>query len=370
MKKTNKSVINIKDKGIMYGNKGEWSELYVFFRLLSQGYMNVADENAKKIEDIYYPVYKIFREDKKGKYISYEICEKDVKIYYEDEKRLTVSREELKNQADLLFDEILKNKGSFQLEEIEKFANEIMITKIKSPSTKTSDIKMQISNTSTGFVRNVDFSIKSELGKAPTLFNASQSTNFVFKVDGISSIDAEKINKINTRTKVKDRIAAIYQKGGRIKYDHLNNNIFERNLLMIESQLPRILGEMLIHYYSQNIKQCDEIIKQVIKEDSLDWKESIIYEYKIKEFLCACALGMKPNKKWDGINEITGGYIIIKSSGEIVTYYIYNIDDFKQYLFDHTFFEKPSTSRNKYMELYEENGEMFIKLNLQIRFNL
>ncbi|NLB89535.1 MAG: HpaII family restriction endonuclease, partial [Syntrophomonadaceae bacterium] len=37
------------------GNKGEWSEVYTFFKLLSDGRLYAADADLNKIEDIYYP---------------------------------------------------------------------------------------------------------------------------------------------------------------------------------------------------------------------------------------------------------------------------------------------------------------------------
>lgn len=40
----------------------------------------------------------------------------------------------------------------------------------------------------------------------------------------------------------------------------------------------------------------------------------------------------------------------------------------EQYLLDNTYLDRASISRHEYMSLYEENGEMFIKLNLQVRF--
>ena len=73
-------------------------------------------------------------------------------------------------------------------------------------------------------------------------------------------------------------------------------------------------------------------------------------------------------KPWDGLDEANGGYIIVKADGEILAYHIYNRNFFEQYLLDNTILERASTSRHDYMSLYEENGEMFIKLNLQIRF--
>ena len=48
------------------GNKGEWSEMYVLLRLLSQGKIHAADENVEKIEDIFFPILKIMREELKS----------------------------------------------------------------------------------------------------------------------------------------------------------------------------------------------------------------------------------------------------------------------------------------------------------------
>ena len=48
---------NKQDKG-MSGNKGEWSELYTFLKLLSQGRIYAANENVEKIADLYYPILK------------------------------------------------------------------------------------------------------------------------------------------------------------------------------------------------------------------------------------------------------------------------------------------------------------------------
>lgn len=46
------------------GNKGEWSELYAFFRLLAEGRVHAADEHAQKLEDVWYPIVKAMREER------------------------------------------------------------------------------------------------------------------------------------------------------------------------------------------------------------------------------------------------------------------------------------------------------------------
>ena len=42
--------------GKMAGNKGEWSELYAFLKLLSQGRVYAANEKVEKIDDVYLSV--------------------------------------------------------------------------------------------------------------------------------------------------------------------------------------------------------------------------------------------------------------------------------------------------------------------------
>lgn len=202
----------------------------------------------------------------------------------------------------------------------------------------------------------------------PLLVDANWAINFIYKVTGITLDQAQKINEINTTTKVKDRIKAIKDLGGSINYADMNHQGFKRNLIMVDSSMPQIIGNMLLYYYQEEIKECDKLVKLAGQRDPLGYGDAMMYEYKFKKFLCSCALGMKPAKKWDGLDEANGGYIIVKADGEILAYHIYNRNFFEQYLLDNTILERASTSRHEYMRLYENNGEMLIELNLQLRF--
>ena len=352
----------------MSGNKGEWSELYAFMKLLSQGRVYAANEKVEKIDEVYYPILKIMREENKGEVIDYVIHNDRIDIEIESNTVMSVSRNEMEDKANELLAEIAKHSGSFELEEIAKFANGIKVTKIKAPSSDTTDISMQIEDVHTSYIRDVGFSIKSEVGGAPTLMNAGQTTNFVYRVKGITSKQAEEINAIDTKTKIKERMKAIKDCGGTVEYAGMNHAGFKRNLMMIDTNMPQIIGNMLLYHYDEDIKECKKLVELVGERDPLGYGESMMYEYKFKKFLCSCALGMKPAKVWDGLDEANGGYIIVKADGEILAYHIYNRNFFEQYLLDNTIIERASTSRHDYMSLYEENGEMFIKMNLQVRF--
>lgn len=291
-------------RGIMSGNKGEWSELYAFFKLLSQGRVHAANEKVEKIDTVYYPITKIMREEQQGTVIDYIISEDKVLIEIQSNQIMSVLRKDLEEVANNLLNEISIHNGSFEIEEVAKFANGIKVTKIKAPSRNTTDISLEIQDPYTNFIRPVGFSIKSEV----------------------------------------------------------------HNLIMIDSSMPQIIANILLYYYEEEIKECTSLIKLIGERDPLGYGDAMMYEYKFKKFLCSCALGMKPGKVWNGLDEANGGYIIVKSDGEILVYHIYNRNFFEQYLIDNTVMERASTSRHDYISLYKENDELFIKLNLQIRF--
>ena len=77
---------------------------------------------------------------------------------------------------------------------------------------------------------------------------------------------------------------------------------------------------------------------------------------------------MTPGTEWDGLDNASGGYIIIKKDGDIVCYHLYNRNFFEEYLYRNTQFDRPSASRHDYGYIYKENGKYFIDLNVQIRF--
>ena len=112
---------------------------------------------------------------------------------------------------------------------------------------------------------------------------------------------------------------------------------------------------------------CIGLTKHVSDKNPLS-RSTRFYRHKVKEMLCAIALGMKPATEWDGTDEASGGYIIVKTNGDVLAYHVYNRDAFRDYLLTNTKFEKASTTRHDYGTLYEHDGEVYIKLNLQIRF--
>ena len=72
------------------GNKGEWSELYALVELLHTGKLYAADENLQRIDEIYFPVLRVFRDMGKPEQIDFVIKDGDVDILVSGEKASTL----------------------------------------------------------------------------------------------------------------------------------------------------------------------------------------------------------------------------------------------------------------------------------------
>lgn len=353
------------------GNKGEWSEFYAFVKLLSIGKLYAANDKVEKIDDIFFPIIKILRNENKKEEKEYVISFDDgsVEIYCDIGILNKISNVDLIRISEYLYKSIVNgNSRSFEIVGSDEIMEKLHCERISAPSIEKADIKMQIHDIYTGYNPICGFSIKSEIGSPPTLLNASKATNFIFEVKGLNDKQLNFINEINTKSKIIDRIEKILE-FGKIKYKNMSNDNFYDNLLLIDTYMDSILAEILIDYYKNNIQDCKSLIERIEERNPLGYPRKGIYEYKFKKLLCSVALGMKPSIEWDGHDEANGGYIIVKEDGDVVAYHIYNRDSFEKYLLNNTKLEKGSTTKHDFAHIYYgENKNMYINLNLQIRF--
>lgn len=362
------------------GNKGEWSELYTLLYLLAHGRLNAADCNLNVLPDVFFPILNIFREETEGSKVQYHLsseyenqvsencADKKVVIYLNEELLGCIPQSEIQSEVSYLYNSICSESGSFSLEKTEMFMEKMHCYKLKAPTREKADIVLQIHDINTGYTPICGFSIKSDLGSPPTLLNASKTTNFVYAVNGLTKESAEKINGIDTRQKIIDRMNSICTDGGTLVYSGMHNKTFRNNLVMLDSMLPQIMSAILLYSYTTGQKDCKDIVAKIEEQDPLQYGIKGIYAYKFKKFLCAIALGMMPATSWNGYDEANGGYIIVKKDGDVVAYHIYNRNSFEDYLLDNTCFERASTKKHDYAHIYENDGKMYINLNAQIRF--
>ena len=353
------------------GNKGEWSEVYVLLRLLAQGRIYAADENLEQIDDMYFPILKILREEIKNNKYEYTVDSQDRKIdiYFNNSLVKSYPQNQFCKEADYLYDKITEGGSrAFAIEQSEEFLKEIGCGRLAAPSSDKTDITMQIHDIQTGYSPVCGFSIKSEIGNAPTLINATGATNFIYEVEGLDDEQIDSINAIDTKTKIRDRMNRIFSEASSVKFVKVNSDTFANNLMLIDSRLHEIVAESLVVHYRDGFGKCREVVNALEETNPLGFPASGFYEYKFKELLCCAALGMTPATVWDGHDEANGGYIVVTSAGNVLAYHIYNRDFFKEYLMNNTRYERGSTTRHGFASLYKDNGKTYLKLNLQIRF--
>jgi hypothetical protein len=354
------------------GNNGEWSEIYTLFKLLGDKKLFPGNKEIEKLEGIVYPILRVLRTENNGNF-AYSI-EDEIILISGGEEVLKIAISAFKEKAKFLLEKIKANKErTFSVPEIEEFMQTINCLSLKASSTAKTDITIVIHDQRTNQQPALGFSIKSQLGSPSTLLNAGKTTNFIFRIDNLKLTDSEikEINSIDSRSKIMDRINSVLQSNGQFNYVKTERQIFSNNLILIDSKLPEILSQIVYDFYSSRKSTITDLVDNTNTKNPLNFDisyEHKFYEYKVKRFLTDIALGMMPSKVWTGQYDATGGYLIIKENGDVLCYHIYNRNEFEDYLFNNTKLDTASSSRHDFGTVYEENGELYFKLNLQIRF--
>lgn len=331
-------------------------------------------QNLNKIQDLFYPIIMILRQEKEGNF-NYRLQDKDVVIQTpEGEELLRIPASVFLSEAEDLLNAINSHDGSFAISRIERFMNHIYCHSLKAKSSDKTDIRIILHDRRTKMNSEMGFSIKSQLGGNSTLLNASKATNFNFKIEGgaFSDTDIARINTLNSkRNKVIERVNAIKNKGGVLVFDKVDNLTFRNNLIMLDGDLPVIISSLLLEQLNTGVSTLKELAERLTETNPLNYdvaQDSPFYVYKIKHLLTSTALGMMPATAWNGQFDANGGYLVVKKDGEILCYHFYDRNRFEDYLFSNAYLERASTSRHEYASIIKEtDGTLSFKLNFQVR---
>jgi len=380
------------------GNKGEWSEIYVFFKILSEQRIYAADADYNKLRNVFINVVSILREEYKNNVYKYKTGE-EIIIKLNDEEVGKVPKAIFDDYSSRLWTllEQSTKATTFSYPEIESFLNSIHVTKLKSPSKKTSeyfggtaDIVLETQDSRSGGFSTVGFSCKSDLTSAATLFNASKdNTNFVYELTG--GMDDEKMSSFNGMFKktirkgeekldiaTHDRMEYLKQQGIDLKYVKTAVPMAAENMVRSGgTELPTIVAAMLKHFYYNHgggytsIKDC---IDYLATNDVWDYgfKELLYETYykKVATFLYDTFTGLRLGTPWNGRPEVNGGYIVVKRDGDVVAFHSTFVQEFKDFLVDKLTLEAPSHKRHLDMVIEKDGDKYFLKLALQFRFAL
>lgn len=128
-------------------NKGEWSELYSFIKLLRDGKIYAADENANKLKDLYLPIIKIIREETPDQKVDYYTGE-TIKIYKNNKEYKSFNKQSLDKYIEIMLSKLFAKvktpeySGAFSIPELDSLMQELDITKVKASSAEKIDLNM------------------------------------------------------------------------------------------------------------------------------------------------------------------------------------------------------------------------------------
>jgi hypothetical protein len=373
-------------------NVGEWSELYAFLKILTDKKLYSSNSSLDLLyEDSLDVIYaeKISRISKKeiyyftnhGKdYISIALNPQNDPIKNVEIDKVKLIAEEMLR---ILNSKPTDKLGAFKIDSISNFLkDEFGDPKISAVSSSKDDIKVLVKYLKPfPTEKKVGFSIKSLMGGDPTIFNASGSTNVVYKIENFDQLSQENIDFINNlfldkkkssgdyKADVSGRVRYLYSKGCKLIYSHTQRSTLQTNLEMIDSKLPLIYSELLIeHFLNKNKKPLFEMVQDLSIKNPCNFLSEehrlTYYEQNVKKLLAAMWRGMTAGKSWTKTSVISGGFIFVKVSGELACFHIFNWDLFEDYLYKCARIDTPSASRHKFGEILKDG---YFVLNGSIR---
>ena len=350
--------------------KREWCELYTFFRLLTEGKVTLGTAKAKKGE-IDWPIAMIQREEHDGTRCYY-IEKEMVRIKGENSEKF-VPREDFGIVADLIL-QAVKSSSEDEVtspDGVEEFLDEVAIFDLEAKTEDRTDFYIAFWHPEAPLS---GFSVRSRLGAMNPLLDGGRAANLKLEQSGVK-FATPTVNKINALpeapNEVAERMLLIERLGGVLKYSDVADRVFRSNLLMIDLHFPRVLTEMVRIMHLDDITRISELTEVIKQMNPLKIKDELVnkhgfYEFKVKQFLMALALGMRQAKIYTGQDSAVEGILLMDGSGEVLCYHKSEKPVMEDFLFLNTRLEKGSLDKDKYGFLERENGTYYFKLNAKI----
>ena len=370
-------------------NKGEWSEAYTLLKLLMDGVIFEQNDDGSK-SDSYMRIPSVIKIMKDGTCYEFNRNEKVVDCVFNGEKYKSISIDEVKLAVKNSFEEIKLGTGrSFPAPKTEKFFIEkLELKSFKADSEDKNDIYLRIENPKDRTIYVDGFSVKSLIGKAPTLFNCSNASNLVFSIENCSESDMNEFNKLfmDKSCVFKDALLKLdtikhlefvnskFMESKNSKYGDLKipGNYFAWNVDLLDIRILDVLSEMTKKFFLLKGKSRIIDLLEILKaENPLEVQfPDTFYEMKIRQFLFASFCGLTASERWNGKQKVNGGYLEVQPDGEILYQKAISDEKFTDYLIKTTKIDGPSRDKYNYGYIYfdSEYNKYCIDLNFQIRF--
>lgn len=367
--------------------KRELGELYTFFRLLADGQVYAGNAKGEKREMPAMPVSFIQREEHDGtrryfidgediQVICGELDKKRAFSCIEGKTPLRFPRTDFNDAAELVHHLLSSEKG-YEVEvpeALEAFLDAVNIFDLEAKTDDRTDFSIAFYHPEAPLM---GFSVRCKLSPMNPLLDGGRTANLKFEQAGVK-FAVPTVNKVNalpeSPMEVTERMFMIERLGGVLKYNDVADKVFRCNLLMIDLHFPRMLAEMVRLMHIDGIARTNELVERMKEINPLKIKDELIgkhgyYEYKMKQFLLALALGMRPAKIFNGTDSALEGLLMTDTQGNVLCYHKNDRQTLADYLYLNTRFEKGPLDKDHYGFLEKENGKWYFKLNVKIGFS-
>lgn len=366
-------------------NKGEGSEFYAFLYILGETKLPLVDKDLKETgRDVNF--LKVLRED-----AIYEFTSGNRVAVYVDGATHYFDCSQAQEEAKKVFS-LLVNPGSIPTNApaLNSALKLVCAKKLRAKSANKQDLSASVQFPNVPFSQFIGFSVKSYVGKDPTILNASgDNTRFVYRIlkngQTPSGDELARLKSFYPTTVGNSKIGTYADFYRNALKDGFNFNFKENsggnlsyNLKFIDSKGPELLARILMEQFAAPRTRTpladlvDEAARkndipeiQALGDNFEDRRNSL--RHKIQNILLAFTTGATPAFKWTGAQTASGGLLVVEKSGKVYCLELLSGNVVGNYLIENAYFEQPSGDRHSKNVLTVSPGEVTIDLQLQIR---
>lgn len=366
-------------------NKGEGSEFYAFLYILGETKLPLVDKDLKETgRDVNF--LKVLRED-----AIYEFTSGNRVAVYVDGATHYFDCSQAQEEAKKVFS-LLVNPGSIPTNApaLNSALKLVCAKKLRAKSANKQDLSASVQFPNVPFSQFIGFSVKSYVGKDPTILNASgDNTRFVYRIlkngQTPSGDELARLKSFYPTTVGNSKIGTYADFYRNALKDGFNFNFKENsggnlsyNLKFIDSKGPELLARILMEQFAAPRTRTpladlvDEAARkndipeiQALGDNFEDRRNSL--RHKIQNILLAFTTGATPAVKWTGAQTASGGLLVVEKSGKVYCLELLSGNVVGNYLIENAYFEQPSVDRHSKNVLTISPSEVTIDLQLQIR---
>lgn len=357
--------------GVWSGNVGEWGEAFALLHLLAHNELHNADVHGKRIEEEFSVIEAILRTETSGRNIKLSVEDDMICVNIDGVEIRYVPKTEFAQVAHSLFQKISAQARRTAHYDEQDFLESIGCESLKASSLMKADLSALIYDGIISSRTRRDYSIKTVLRGRPSLANASCQSYIDYELDDMDQDRARRINAVNTRTLVVDRVKLLVEICGSVPRPKVRTPTFERNMRQCYFRAPEVVGLGLLYGDTIRGKNVIDSIAYLRENNPLGLAphEIVDYETAIRKYLLGIFFDLRPGSYWDGPCPVDG-YLLVTDDEDVLAYQVSRTRSFEDYLLLHSQWDTPAMDR--YPDIAKvwqrADGKWMFTLNCVVRY--